>query len=122
MSLSDTAEYWQDVKRNYPYMGPNYYCIKDVDCGHKHHFESEYLNDINCRGCKKLIKENGNIYNLKEGLTPSQKKEERRRKELYKHGECSCGSHLVRRANKKTKEEFLGCSDYPKCKKTKSIK
>ena len=41
-------------------------------------------------------------------------------KELPKY-KCECGGYLVRRVAKLSKSEFYGCSEYPYCKKTKSI-
>ena len=32
---------------------------------------------------------------------------------------CNCGSKLKVRINKSTRTQFLGCSNYPECKKTK---
>ena len=72
MSLPDTAEYWQDVKR-----GSNKHIfthIKGKDCGHFHVAESKELDEIDCHSCKKIIesdkelkskleKNNGKRYN-----------------------------------------------------------
>lgn len=38
-----------------------------------------------------------------------------------KYGLCSCGNQWIIRINKANKKEFLGCSNYPKCKNTKSL-
>lgn len=37
---------------------------------------------------------------------------------MYEGAPCpmECGGRLVKRRNRKTGEEFLGCSNYPKCK------
>lgn len=43
----------------------------------------------------------------KEGADPSKK--------------CSCGAQMVERTNKLNNSEFLGCSNYPTCRKTKPI-
>jgi ssDNA-binding Zn-finger/Zn-ribbon topoisomerase 1 len=61
-----------------------------------------------------LIEQNGNIYNLKQGTKPQ--------KPRNKYGKCECGHGFVKRTNRATKEVFLGCAGYPKCKKTKSLK
>jgi len=76
MALSDTAEYWQDVKRyhrNYPYMGPNFYHIPNANCGHRHLYLAEKLGDVNCYACLKLIKQ-GYDHGLPEGKTEKIKK------------------------------------------------
>jgi ribosomal protein S27E len=53
MSLSDTAEYWQDVKK--PSNKYVFTHIKGKDCGHFHVSESNELNEIDCHACKKII-------------------------------------------------------------------
>jgi len=120
MALSDTAEYWRDVK-SHPYAGPNYFHIPGAECGHRHMFEAKRIGDVNCRGCLKLIKA-GYVHNLPEGITVS-KAEKRRLAEVKeaekKYGRCECGALFTPRKNKQTGESFLGCSNYPKCKNTK---
>jgi hypothetical protein len=126
MSLPDTAEYWWDVKSRRPYTGREFCHIPNSPCGHirtqtGNTDVSEYLNDINCFACLKLLKENGNIYNLKEGISKREQKVINREKHLYRFGKCSCGSPIQERINKTTKQKFLGCSNYPNCKQTKNI-
>ena len=128
MAMSDTAEYWNDVKSNYPYSGPNYYHIPNVDCGHRHLYEAKKLGDINCHSCLKLIKD-GYVCNLPEGISESNSAKKRRlaneryieeQEKLY--GRCSCGCLRTVRVNSITKNKFLACTNYPKCKKTYSLK
>ena len=126
MSLPDSAEYWWDVKNNYPYTGTQFYHIPNADCGHRHLHEAKKLGNVNCYACLELIK-NGYEHGLEEGiyLTNSerkQKREERRIDEFNKiHGLCSCGSRWQIRTNKKTGQQFLGCLQYPKCNNTKQL-
>lgn len=125
MSMTDTAEYWWDVKSRKPYNGKTFYHIPNSPCGHINKqsgntLTSAFLNDINCYACLKLIKDNGNIYNLKEGISPIQQSEADKEKRRYRFGKCDCGSPMCERKNKKTGEVFLGCTNYPKCKLTKS--
>lgn len=120
MNLPDTAEYWQDVKRNYPYCGPNYYHIPNYNCGHRHLYLAKRLGDVNCKSCLKAINEGYN-HNLPEGKTLSRAEKKhlaaiKKQEELY--GRCSCGSLRILRTNRLTKQQFLGCNDYPKCKIT----
>lgn len=127
MSMSDTAEYWEDVKRNYPYTGTQFTHIPNSPCGHINVYSgntntSEYLNDINCYACLKLIKQNGNIYGLKEGISKRQQSIIDKEKHRFRFGKCSCGSPLVKRVNKQTGNQFLGCLNYPKCKETQVLK
>lgn len=83
---------------------------------------SDYVNDINCYECLKALKEKGNIFNLKEGISKSQQSEIDKEKHKFRHGKCSCGSPFTIRTNKTNNQQFLGCLNYPKCKNTKSLK
>lgn len=130
MCLSDTAEYWQDVKKNRgPYMGKEYYHIPNANCGRKHWNEAKAIDDVNCSDCLRLIKEGYN-HNLPEGKTDfrsngdkkRQAKAESEKLEREKLGKCKCGCQRVKRQNKKDNSTFLGCSNYPKCKVTSSFK
>jgi len=126
MCLSDTAEYWWGVKSHYPYMGKQFIHIPNSTCGHIRKETgnttiSNYLNDINCYACLELIKQNGNIYNLKEGTSPQQQSIIDKEKYRFRFGKCECGSPMIIRKNSKTGQEFLGCLQYPKCKKTQQL-
>lgn len=129
MSLPDSAEYWQDVKKKkLPYNGPDYYHIPNAECGRKHWHEAKAIGDVNCTDCLKLINE-GYIHNLPEGKTEfrskgeikRQAKAEQEKLEREKLGKCSCGCQRVIRTNKIDNIQFLGCSNYPKCKITSKI-
>ena len=137
MSLSDTAEYWWDVKgyNRKPYSGRNFKHIPNSTCGHiKPHTgntaTTPYIGDINCFACIELLKNGHTRLGLIEGNAPptyymSIKEKKRYNKQQafnIQHGLCECGSIMCIRQNKTTKEEFLGCIRYPLCKKTKSIK
>ena len=130
MALTDTAEYWQDVKKNYPYVGPNFHHIPNADCGHRHLFEAKRLGNVNCYACLELIK-NGYAHGLEEGeyMTKGEKKRKNAKDRVKQkiletekqYGKCVCSGRWVTRQNKSTQESFLGCSNYPKCKCTKKI-
>ncbi|MEJ5105544.1 topoisomerase DNA-binding C4 zinc finger domain-containing protein [Chryseobacterium sp. MYb328] len=126
MSLPDSTEYWWDVKGCQPYMGEIYVHISEI-CNHYkpesgNTLTSKWLNDINCHACKKLIKNNGNIYGLKEGTSPTQQLKIDKESNKFKHGKCDkCGSPMSIRKNKMQNINFLGCCNYPKCKFTKTI-
>jgi hypothetical protein len=34
---------------------------------------------------------------------------------------CSCGGNMIKRKNRQTQEPFYGCSNWPRCTKTKKI-
>ena len=126
--MSDEAEFWFNY--NSPkevYMGRHFIHIKDSECGHfkkntGNVDSSEYLNDINCFACLKLIEQNGNIYGLKEGVSKREQSKIDKEKHRFHFGKCECGSPLCQRINTKSKEKFLGCINYPKCKKTYPLK
>ena|SRR5688572_3007005 len=40
---------------------------------------------------------------------------------IQEYGKCNCGGFMVKRQNREDKSYFLGCSMYPKCKKTKPL-
>ena len=126
MALSDMAEAWWREPRM-PYMGRDFIHIIDSTCGHinpqtGNTDTSEYLNDINCFACLKLIEKNGNIYNLKEGISKRQQSAIDKEKHRFRFGKCECGSPMCVRLNKISGIKFLGCLQYPKCKKTKTLK
>jgi hypothetical protein len=123
MALSDTAEYWWWGPKM-PYMGKQYIHIPNSTCGHikpetGNTDVSEYLNDVNCFACLKLLEQNGNIYGLKEGTSKREQSKIDKEKHRFRYGKCECGSPMTVRKNSKTGEGFLGCVNYPKCKKTK---
>jgi len=127
MSLPDTAEYWWDIK-NRPCRIPNKTMvhIPQSECRHFNSITgntriSKYLNDITCYECLSMLKASGNIYNLIEGTSPRQQSEIDKEKHRFRFGKCICGSPLCERINKSTQHKFLGCTNYPKCKNTKSI-
>lgn len=104
MSLPDTAEYWWDVKSRSARGGnPMVFHDPDFICDNpkrEFHCDAEYLEDMNCSKCKRNAKEHGT---------------------KLQSSKCECGKQMVERINKSNGNKFLGCSDYPKCKKTKSI-
>jgi hypothetical protein len=124
MALPDMAEAWWREPRM-PYMGRDFVHIPNSICGHIRNETgntdiSEYLNDINCFACLKIIKENGNVYGLKEGISKREQSQIDKEKHRFRFGKCECGSPMCERKNKKTGSTFLGCVSYPKCKKTSS--
>lgn len=120
---TDTAEYWNDVRRNYPYIGPNYFHIPNHDCGHRHLHIAKKLGDVNCKSCLKAIAA-GVEHGLPEGKSISTAEKRRlkavkQQEKLY--GRCSCGSLRTVRVNKILKRSFYACTNYPKCKITTNI-
>ena len=53
MALTDTKEYWDDVKSSFNKRIFTH--IKGIDCGHYHVAHSDELQDIDCFACKKII-------------------------------------------------------------------
>ena len=106
MCLTDTTEYWWDVKRK---VNNKVFTHKQgLNCGHFHVSESKKIKYIDCHACIKILKET--IHNYDDIINP---------KPLYEN--CICGNKRIKRINKTTKEEFLGCNNWPKCKITSKI-
>lgn len=108
--MSDTAEYWWDIKN--AWMKKKYKHVfthkKGMECGHHHVMESKKLKHIDCHACIAILKEQLPDYEQIMNPPPP-------------YGVCTCGYHRVKRMNKATKEEFLGCSAWPECKITSKI-
>lgn len=113
MSMSDTAEYWWDLKDRKS--SRVFIHIKGYDCGHFHLYETKKLSEVDCYACLRHIEK---TQELKQRLEQSKKAIEDNK---FKHGKCSCGNPMRVRKNRVTGEEFLGCSNYPTCKNTKSL-
>lgn len=131
MCLSDTAEYWSDVKNRKPYNGPDYYHIPNYDCGHKHYFEAKFIDEVNCSECKKALIE-GLKHNLKsveqhkahDANLELQRKNNAKHKWKQKYPNspiCECGFPMLERTNKNKGTKFYGCSQFPNCTNTQSI-
>lgn len=136
MALTDTTEYWWDIKYNYKeYNGRQFRHNPHHKCNHYNPSSGNtnttiYIGDINCFKC---IENLNNGIASKEGLIEGNAPEtfymSNKEKKLFnkrklfneKYGVCSCGSSFQIRKNKSNGKEFLGCINYPKCKNTKSI-
>ncbi len=127
MSLPDTAEYWWDAHKNYG--GNMFRHAKGVECGHNHNImDTIYIEDVECRACIKIITED-KPEGLLLGKAPEtyymshKEKKDRNKKKKFieQYGICPCGCNWQIRKNKTSRQEFLGCVNYPKCKNTKSI-
>jgi len=116
--MSDSAEYWHDVKSHKGNLRHVFTHIKGIPCGHYHIEETKEFRHIDCKSCQKIVAEMGNIFNLDMRTHKEYKEEEKKKKEENK---CSCGSQMKIRTNSKTDEKFLGCQRYPKCKNTKPL-
>jgi len=96
--MTDTSEYWEDVKRNYPYTGKQFTHMINSKCGHINPMTgntvvSQYLGDVNCYACLKLIKQTGNIYGLIDGMSPKKKSKIDKLKHIQRLGKCGCGGY-----------------------------
>lgn len=135
MSLSDTAEYWWKDHTYYGYSGPTFYHHPNKLYSHYNPQSGNikttpYVNDINCHECKSKI-ESGEFskdeLRLEDSpetfyMSNSEKKRFNKQKRFEEqYGRCQCGCSWQIRRNNVTQKEFLGCLNYPNCKKTKSI-
>lgn len=109
MCLPDTAEYWWDVKGASQRRKDKHVFThkKGLECGHFHVYESKKIKQVDCHACIKILKET--IHNYDEVMNPPPP-----------YGLCKCGGELRLKKNTKTKELFLGCSNFPKCRYTTS--
>lgn len=112
MCLPDSAEYWWDVKGRNRTTKHVFTHIKGVPCGHYHVNETDCVELIDCRSCKRILDELPEI---------KHKLELDFNKYFYPNGKCSCGGAFKERINSSNGNNFLGCSNYPKCKNTKQI-
>jgi ribosomal protein S27E len=115
MSLPDTAEYWWDVKKRNINRKEPFLHIKGYDCGHFHVVSTKKLHQVDCRACLKHIE---NTPELKQRIEQHNQAVYNNK---YKFGKCKCGEPMCERINKITNQKFLGCSNYPQCKNTKTI-
>jgi len=130
--MSDTAEYWFDIKNRHVYTGPDYYHIPDFDCGHKHWFEAKFIDEVNCNSCKKALQD-GLEHNLKSvedhkrhdanKLLQRANNIKNKWKQKYPNNpDCpSCGFVMIEKVNKSNGNKFWGCCQFPNCKKTLNL-
>ncbi len=79
MALPDTAEYWNDVKRQSNKKVFTH--AKGLECGHYHVSESDELQYIDCYTCKKIIESNHELKTkLERNNGKSYRKWEKKRK------------------------------------------
>lgn len=58
MSLPDTAEYWQDVKRGNGFSNKHVFThVKGLPCGHHQIEKTTIFHEVDCRACKRIIDE-----------------------------------------------------------------
>lgn len=134
MSLPDTAEYWNDVKKRHnSYRGKLFYHHPTYQCSHINVVTGNiqripYKNGINCFECLKAIEE-GNLEGIKANEIPPTYFMSKKERKVYNEqqktnktfGKCDCGEEFHIKVNRTNLKLFLGCSTFPKCRKTKSI-
>lgn len=100
MSLSDTAEYWNDFKASFNRTRTPWVHIEGRPCGELvKGTESKDYENCTCNKCKKTDQ----YKNLKKLWT------------------CSCGKDMRKMTNRTTGQIFLGCVRWPRCRNTKSL-
>ena len=107
----------------------------NVVCNHLHVKESYDLRNVTCLACKNLLRSNKEVRDNFNFLADRKRSQEKLRlreldikimnsddetiKHIKKNIFClKCGRTLKKRLNKKTKEYFIGCSGFPRCKST----
>ena len=133
MSLPDEAEIWWKIPSK-PYNGKSFKHNPNHKCSHYNPSSCNtdttiYIGDINCYECiENLNNGTSSKEGLKEGKAPETFYMSKRERKLFnqqkafneQHGKCSCGCSWQIRKNRTTNQEFLGCSNYPTCKNTKT--
>lgn len=122
--MTDTAEYWNDIKASFNNIPKHKFThAKGFDCGHFHVYESKNIDQIDCYACiEKMPSELKSEFILHTKNKENQRIEKIKNKWLEKYPNnpvCECGFVMLKRSGKNG--EFFGCSQYPKCKCTKSI-
>lgn len=126
MCLSDTAEYWNDIKSSSNRYHPTHASV--ARCHLSNGTVSNNPDDVDCWYCKKLmtdevkaemLKKHEN--NLRNRARSEKHKQEKKAKKLGQ-GICTCGKAMIKRQNSKDKTYFKGCTNYPICKHTEPIK
>ena len=95
--------------------------FKGLTCGFPHISETEVVEDVFCPHCLQKLsmefhkKEQTQKYtdNLSRAIVIANA--------LLVGSGCSCGSRLIQKRNKVTRDRFMGCDDYPACKNTYSF-
>lgn len=85
MALTDTAEYWQDVKKGSDKRV--FVHAQGLDCGHYHKMESDELNHIDCFACLQLIEKDETLkaeLEANNGKKHQKWKDKRRKKKGFK--------------------------------------
>lgn len=83
--MTDTAEYWNDIKRRS--FTPTYYCLQGIDCGYSHKYETTKIHNVSCRGCLEIISKDCELSEKRQNAILSQKRKQehaRRKKKGYK--------------------------------------
>lgn len=122
--MTDTAEYWNDIKSAFSNSKHVFTHAKGFDCGHFHVHETSLIESVDCYACLEKMPESMKI----EFTANSENKKKQKLhwdkvnsiKKRPNNPVCNCGYGMVSRTNGKG-EKFFGCSQYPKCKCTKSI-
>lgn len=127
MSISDTAEYWHDVKRKTNNRLP-YVHVKDYDCGHFHVIDSRNLFEVDCPACRRHIDNCLELVSAEKQQKHDYEqnkinKAKKKWKQSYpSNPECpKCGFVMIKRINHKSGLKFFGCCQYPKCDSTMKI-
>ena len=82
MGLTDSAEYWRDVK-NKP-IHHVFTCGKGIECGKSHKIESDELDKVDCRFCKRIIKNDDALKReFEKNNGKSLKKIEQQKRDMY---------------------------------------
>lgn len=74
--MTDTAEYWNDVKGNWRHKTV-FIHIKGFDCGHYHVQESKKLDQVDCYACLKHIDDDPELKDQLQKIKDNREKQHR---------------------------------------------
>lgn len=129
MALSDTAEYWNDIRNSSNRYHPTHASVNT--CHLQGGTISNVPDQIDCYYCKKLMTaesletmaklETNHLRNRETAARQKRSKIKKKWLNKYPHNQvCVCGFPMLERTNTKDGSNFLGCCQYPKCKHTQN--
>ncbi|MGJ1414107.1 hypothetical protein ACR786_06405 [Sphingobacterium multivorum] len=79
--MTDTAEYWNDVRTHFSGYRPTYTCLVNLECKYEHKYETKRISSVTCRSCLEIISKTSELSKrLEESLRKRKESEENSRK------------------------------------------
>lgn len=79
--MTDTAEYWNDVRQHFSRYRPTYTCLVNLECKYEHKYETKHISSVTCRSCLEIIYKTPELSKrLEASLNQRKENEEKTRK------------------------------------------